>query len=290
MTITSRMPRAEYDAIEALNISRLKHIKRSPQHYAHALTNREEKACLTLGNATHVAVLEPERYERDFAIWERRTSSDAMAPRKGQHWDEFRAANEGRTILTPDQNSLAASIAAAVRSNAAAMRYLESGDPEVTIEWNLAPELGARAAKSRLDWITRIDGKPFLVGLKTARDCRRYAFGSQAARLSYHWAWAFYEDAYASIRHERPCSVEIVVEADPPHAVAVYRIPDDVIEQGREEYWEAAKLLAQCEATNEWPGPEPREEILSLPSWVYGSDADDLSDIGLTGLTKENDE
>lgn len=282
MRITSRMPRTEYDAIDALNISRLKEIKRSPQHYFHALTNRVEKACFTLGNATHVAVLEPERYPHDFRVWDRRTEAGAMAPRKGQHWDAFCVEASGKTVLTPDQNEIAMAIANAVQGNEIAASYLVTGDPEVTLEWRLPAELGDRPAKGRADWITSIDGRPVIVGLKTTRDCRRFAFGSQAAKLSYHWQWAYYFDGYVATTGKTPRMVEIVVEADAPHAVAVYRIPDDIIEQGREEYWEAVKLLAECEAANEWPGPEPREEFLSLPSWVYGTDDNDIDDLGLT--------
>jgi hypothetical protein len=278
--ITSRMPRPEYDAIDALNISRLKEIKRSPQHYQWALANPRRSDALTLGIATHVATLEPERYEMDFVVWDRVTDAGAMAPRRGQYWDAFIKGCNGRTILTPEESRIANTIAKAVRGNPLAMRYLESGDPEVTINWQLDEALGGRAAKSRVDWLTTIDGEPYLVGFKTARDCRHFAFGAQSAKLAYHWQWAFYFDAYVATRGVKPKLVEIVAESAAPHAVAVYRIADDIIEQGREEYWQAAKLLAECERTNEWPGPQPVEEFLSLPSWAYPGQ-DDLDDIGL---------
>jgi hypothetical protein len=74
--------------------------------------------------------------------------------------------------------------------------------------------------------------------------------------------------------------VEIVVESKPPYASAVYRIPSDIIDQGRDEYLEALALLDECERKNEWPGPVVEEQDLSLPSWVYES-SDDLTDIGL---------
>lgn len=286
--ITSRMQRADYDVIQALNISSLKNMKRSPQHYLHALSVREDKECFTLGNATHVACLEPERYAQDFAVWDRTTEAGAMAPRRGQHWESFVTGAAGKTVLTPEQNRIANNIAKAVRANELAAAYLASGDPEVTIEWTLPAELGGRPAKGRVDWLTTIDGQRVIVGLKTSRDCRRYAFGSQAAKLAYHWQWAYYFDGYVATRGgEVPRMVEIVVEAAAPHAVAVYRIPDDIIEQGREEYWEAVKRLNECEASGVWPGPEPKEEFLSLPSWVYGTDDSDVSDIGLTGFTED---
>jgi hypothetical protein len=280
MKITSRMPRAEYDAIAALNISKLKAMKRSPQHFRHELDHPREASCLVVGNATHVAVLEPERYVSEFATWTRRTEGGRAAPRNGKWWDEFQLANPDKTILTYDENALAQEIAKAVRFDARANKYLAEGEPEVTLEWTLDAALGSRAAKSRVDWLTHIDGVPYLVGLKTARNCAHFPFGTQAAKLGYHWAWAYYHDAFKAIRGIAPHSIEIVVESEPPHAVAVYRIENDLIEQGREEYWEAAKVLAECEARDEWPGPVPGEEALSLPSWAYHQD-DDLSEIGL---------
>lgn len=278
--ITSRMPRAEYDAIKALNVSKLKAVKRSPQHYRHELDNPPEKSCLTLGNATHVAVLEPERYAADFAVWTRRTEAGKAAPRNGGHWDKFQIENAGKTILTYDENATAQAIAAAVRFDERANKYLAEGDPEVTLEWALPPELRDRPAKGRIDWLTHIEGVPYIVGLKTARDCRPFIFGSQAARLLYHWQFAYYLDGFKAITGKTPRMVEIVVESEAPHALAVYRIDADVIEQGREEYWETAKVLRDCEETDSWPGPVPGEETLTLPSWAYKQD-DDINDIGL---------
>jgi len=129
--------------------------------------------------------------------------------------------------------------------------------------------------------VTRVDGQPYVVGLKTARDCRPFQFGNQCARLGYHLQFAYYADGYEAITGERPRLVEIVVESDEPHAVAVYHVPDDVLDQGREEYMRLLELLDECERKNEWPGPVPLEETLSLPSWVYGGLTDDLTELGL---------
>jgi len=274
--ITSRMPRAEYDAIPALNISRLKEVKRSPLHFKHLLDHPKVSDPLVLGTATHVAVLEPERYASEFAVWDRTTDGGNMAPRRGQYWDQFVATAGNKTILTPEQHKLANDIAAAVRFNPAANRYLEIGDPEVTLEWFLPNELSApgmnapRCAKGRVDWITKVDSKPCLVGLKTTRDCRHFQFSKQAANLGYHLGWAYYVDGFKAIKGVEPRCVEIVVESAAPHAVKVYNIPNDIILQGRDEYWECVKLLAECEERDEWPAPGgDTEEDLTLPSWAY---------------------
>jgi hypothetical protein len=92
--------------------------------------------------------------------------------------------------------------------------------------------------------------------------------------------WAFYHDGYIAIRGEEPKVVEIVVESEPPHAVAVYSIPQDIIAQGRDEYERLLNQLRECEATGHFPGPHEVEEPLTLPNWYY-EQYDDLADIGL---------
>lgn len=279
--ITPNHTREAYDRIAALNISRLKEIKRSPLHYKYALTHPRTSPAMTLGTATHIAVLEPERYASHYAVWGSRTAGGNMSPRKGQAWDAFCAEHAGRSIITADEDSEAKAISAAVRGDARAAALLAAGDAEVTLEWMLPPELGNRPARGRVDWITTLNGRACLVGLKTARDCRHFIFGSAAAKLEYPCQWAYYFDGYVASTGEVPLVREIVVESSPPYACAIYRIEDDIIEEGRERYWEMAKLLAECEATDTWPGPEPVEIELTMPSWYYGTAEDDLSGLDL---------
>lgn len=275
--IRSRVPVEEYRALPGTSITRLKELRRSPMHYRYALAHPKETTALRLGTAAHVAVLEPERFDRQFAIWSRRSENTGnLCPRNGKWWEAFKAENEGRDIITIDQAEEALAIQRAVRDNETAMKYLQLGDPEVTLQWTIR----GRMCKGRADWITHIDGRPYLVGLKTARDCRHYIFGNAAAKLGYHLQWAYYFDGYQFITDECPGVVEIVVESAAPYAVAVYIIPDDIIQQGRDEYMVLLEQLEECERADSWPGPSTGEEILTLPSWVYEAH-DDLSDLGL---------
>lgn len=276
LRIQSRVPWDEYVTQPGCSITRLKEMRRSPLHYRHRLTNPKETTPLTLGKASHCAVLEPERFSRDHAIWSRRTESGNLGPRNGKWWDAFRMEHVGKTIITEDEFVDVGAIQKAVRDNVDAMLYLANGDPEVTLQWTI----WSRPCKGRVDWLTTVDDEPILVGLKTSRDCRHFAFGSQAAKLGYHLQWAYYFDGYEGITGKRPKVVEIVVENEAPHAVVVYVIPDDIIQQGRDEYMVLLEQLAECERTNSWPGPAIGEQILTLPSWVYEAH-DDISELGL---------
>lgn len=276
--LTSRVPAADYRSWPALNISRLKEMRRSPLHYQHALANPKTSRPMTLGTAAHTATLEPERIGRDYAVWDRRAESGRLAPRTGKVWEAFAlgATADGRQVLTEDEYKSAMDIAIAVRSDPVAAKYLEAGEPEVTMEW----DADGRPCKGRADWITHLDDEPVVVGLKTAQDCRHWQFSAVAARLGYAMQWAFYRDGWFAIKGSEPRMVEIVVESTPPHAVAVYVIPEDVIDHGRAEYLELLRKLADCETRGQWPGPAETELVFALPAWVT-STGDDITDLEL---------
>lgn len=276
-SIESRVPWDTYADIEGDSITRLKSMMRSPQHYLYRLEHGKESPALSLGKAAHTATLEPERFARQYAIWNRRSEKTGnLCPRNGQYYDAFLAENDGKEIITEDESTLAITIHGAVRSNAVAGKYLETGDPEVTMQWSV----DGRRRKGRVDWLTNDEEGPVLVGLKTARDCRPIQFGNAAARLGYPLQWAWYLDGYVAIRGVEPRVIEIVVESEPPHAVSVFNITPDIIAQGRDEYERLLGQLIECEATGHFPGPCEGEEDLTLPSW-YFEQYDDLSDIGL---------
>lgn len=253
----------DYAEIKAVSITRLKVMLRSPKHYRHNLSNPKESRPLSLGRAAHCAILEPERFAADYCAWDRRTSSGAMAPRKGKHWEAFGANNAGKEIVAEPDYSLALAMQDAVRSDDDAMRYLRTGDAEVVMQW----QMFGRDCKGRADWITKVDGEDVLVGLKTARDCRPREFGRDARRYEYHMQWAFYADGFKTITGRMPKVVEIVVESAPPHAVAVYVVPDEVLTRGFDEYTNLLEQLDECEKLDRWPGPVQGEQVLILPTW-----------------------
>jgi hypothetical protein len=270
--LQTRVPYAKYRAIDAVNISSLKEMDHSPKRYQYRLDHPKESKALTFGNAGHVAVLEPSRFMRDYAVWGERTKSGKLRPRNGKTYDAFVEASAGKTILTEDEFNAAVELRDAVRGEPKALRYLKRGEPEVSMLW---VDPGTQLlCKGREDWITVVDGCDVLVGLKTARDIRPIPFGNAAANLGYHLQWAYYFDGYVRITGRKPRLVEIVVENAPPYDVAVYRIQDDVIEVGRSDYQQHMLRLVDCRASGEWPGAVEEERDVTLPSRVFGDEAE----------------
>lgn len=270
------VPFARYVEMHGTNASFLKRLSRSPLH---ARANvRITGPSLELGSAAHCAVLEPERFLRDYVVWDRRTESGSTAPRRGKAWDEFVAANGEAEIVTADQHALATAIAAAVRADDAAMQYLRTGWAEVVVQW----EINGRACKGRVDWMTSIDGVPVLVDLKTTADVRQDEFARSCIRFGYPMQMSWYADGVYAAAGRRPRVIVIAVEATAPHAVATYAVGEDVLDLGRSQYEPLLAQLDECERTNAWPGPVAGEQPLILPTWAWpkGGD-DDWSDSGL---------
>lgn len=281
--IQSRVPYDVYDAMPGVRISALKHMARSALEYRYRLANPKETPSLTLGTGTHCAVLEPEKFAETYVTW---GLIDEQKIRRGKVWDKFQADNEGKQILTVTERDFAIAMRDAIQSDARAMRYLATGEPEVSMAWEDA-ETGI-AMKGRVDWLTELGGQPVLVGLKTTRDIRQWPFQKQATTLGYHLAWAAYFDAYKAIEGKGALVVEIVVENTPPHDLTVYRIGDVVLERGREQYRDLLAKLVECETKGEWPGSMPGEPNFELPIWAMADDEDD--EAGFDGMRQEEDD
>lgn len=254
---------AAYEQIEAVNWSTLKHLRRSPLHYRHALTTESaDTDALRLGRAVHTAVLEPDRFALEYAVWQ-------GGRRAGAEWTAFQVAHEEQTILTLDQYQRACSIRDSVRSHPVAAPYLREGKAEQTIEW--AHEKTKIRLKGRPDWIS----PTALVDLKTSRHAINYRlFATDVYRLGYHCQLAMYQAGIkATMGMELP-PVLIAVEPEPPHDVAVYLLDEDAIYAGAEEVDELLQALRECQQTGSWRGRYSSAQDLSLPRWAFPDEED----------------
>jgi hypothetical protein len=263
----------EYSAIDAINYSTLKEMAKSPKHYRHALKNgRVETAAMTKGTAAHIAVLEPERFATEYAVFEGKR-------RAGKAWEAFEAeaTSKGRKILKEVDLDAAIRLRDAVRSDAVAAACFSGGHAEVTLVWQ--DEETGLMCKGRVDFL-RNDN--VISDLKTSRDVEPFWFGRDVARLQYHVQAAMYLDALETLTKKTAQFKVVAVESAEPYDVVVYGLGEDVIGPGRDAYRTLLKRVAECRANNEWPGYASGIEMaLTLPAWAAGAEEDDLAALGL---------
>lgn len=261
MTITNGVPFADYCAIDAVNWSTLKEMAKSGAHYRHRLTNpRTDTASLRFGRAVHTAVLEPDRFALEYAVWD--------GGRRGTNaYKEFEAVNAGRTILTEDEYGTCLATRDAVRSHPAAAPLL-AGPSEIVLEWTDYDT--ALPCKARLD-------KAYLcspVDLKTTTSTDPDDFGRTSGSLLYHGQLAFYQRGLQACdpRGHRDAPRIIAVESDAPYDVVVYRLPDDALMAGDQLVSDLLAHVASCRSRDEWPGRFDTEQELHLPAWLMPGD------------------
>jgi hypothetical protein len=262
------MPRAEYDAIDAVRFSTLKEMRRSPLHYRYREQNPlEDTPRLMLGRACHTAVLEIERFLLDYALFEGER-------RAGKVWEAFEAQHADKTILKRPEYDLCLDMRKAVMAHPVAASYLAKGRAEQVVTWTDGAT--GLACKARLDWICDAPGKAALLDLKTTGCVETTLFASTAARMGYHAQLAFYRQGLIANGLLVPAKI-VAVEAAPPHDVAVFDV-DEMLHAGDEEVGELLAAVASCRASGEWPGRYGAgEQPLHLPAWFYAAAEDAAS-------------
>jgi len=264
----SIQPEAAYRAHHGLNWSLLKTIAKSPLHFRHRRNNpRPDSPTFRVGRAVHAAILEPERFEREWVVYHGR--------RAGKAWTAFFEEHEGCEILNATEYETVVAMASAVRSRPDLAAVLEDGLAEASYVWTHGIDYHPKLKptfKARADWIYH-DGEGFvLLDLKTTRDASARSFGRDAARLMYPGQLEHYRDGLAELMTtagiDAPVRFELlVVETEAPHDCGLYRLDSMAVQCGINQRDELLQRWAECETSGEWPGQLPEPGWLELPEW-----------------------
>lgn len=304
------VPFSDYRALPGLNWSTLKHALRSQAHLAAALEGRlDDPDTLSRRSlrAVHAAVLEPEAYARDYAVWAGRRAGkeyEAACAARGANAPEY---------LTVAEDAHARAVADAVRAHPAAGMLLRAPGAvcELTVRW---VEPGGQghgspiACKGRLDlFLPRGcgllwgDGLPIVVDLKAVPAVGSPArLASEIARRDYAAQLAHYAAGVRAVWEARPgappwpgCRLAIIAyETRPMPDVAVVDLGVLGCREGRdgdaaylggfrraEALAKAAPVLQALELDGHvggaWPGQAPAPVEVGVPGWAYGDDEDE---------------
>lgn len=265
----------DYDAVDALNGSKIVLMRRSPMSYKHAVKNpKPPTADLILGTIIHRVVLEPEA-PNELAVF---VPEDGMLKRAGKKWDAFKERNAGKTILTVPEYERVMRTSSCALTHEPIARYANADGPtEVCMFWR--DPITGRRMKARLDKL--IPETHTIFDLKTARDATPQGFGAQAYKLGYHIKMAHYSEGYEMLTGIKPICKLGAIEKNEPHESVLFRITDDVLWQGLEDRRNLINQILECEKTNRWPAQYEEETDLFLPAWaMYSEDYNDVETEG----------
>lgn len=247
------MTEPEYRAAKGENFSRLKKMEDSPLHFRDNAPYTGKAG--VLGTLGHMALLEPDKYHSTVAVFD--------GDKRTKAWQEFKADNEGKTIIGLDDHIAATSMAASVRGHKGASKYFDGARFEIPVFW--FHRFGIEC-KSKPDWVTDdvlIDPKT------TGRKINPRAFGYQAADMFYFAQMAFYHDAMKAVDGRDRKVILLAIEQNRPYDVVPYVLSDDDLSAGRAKYESWLSTLLMCQEANYWPGICPGEIPLDLPPRVF---------------------
>lgn len=261
------MSSADYHAHPAVSKSQLDEL-RTPAHfkarYIDRTVTRVETPAMKLGTALHTAVLEPERFERDYVVspkFDRRTT----AGKEG--FAKFQLSSMGLTIIDEDERDAVLGMAAGIASNRATSRACEFATVrEASFFW-IDEETGVEC-RCRPDGIA--PDYSIAIDVKTTRDdAGPFEFSKTTHGYAYHKQAAFYSDGIAAATGRRPDAfVFVAVEKEPPFLAAAYQLDEQALDIGRRLYRRDLRLIAECRASKSWPGYPETIQTISLPAWA----------------------
>lgn len=264
--IYKSVPMGEYTSWKAASYSTVSPYFRSAAHGHYEEVHPSETThAQSLGSAVHASILEPER----FATFTRRPRSldgsgrGKVAQQARANWERV---NAGREWITEDEWELADEIHNAIYAHPTAAEILRApGLHEVCIVWTDF-EYGVKA-KAKLDILALWNGYSIVGDLKSCRDARPRAAASSLHKFSYHHQAAWYLSGVNALDPKDRNFVNLFIESDPPHGVAVYQLDGSDIQQGHDEMRVAFDRYVKGHRTGIFPGYDGGMGILTLPGW-----------------------
>lgn len=233
---------------------------------------KDPTAAMSLGDAIHTALLEPEHYDARYVVY------DGVRNKRHKAYAEFLDSLAGETVLTPREDAIARDCARYVREEASGVyTILRSGNSEVSGFWR-DPETGL-SLKFRADYIGQAAGRTVVLDVKTTADVSLKARRNKLAQSKLGGPIAvqaaMYMDGVEACTGVRPDAFYILwVRTEGAVDVILDSIAPSALEWGHAKYRRALGEIAKHNESNSWPGFPRRIEELTLPTWATTEDSD----------------
>ena len=274
---------------------------RCPAAWRYKDEDDEQSKALVFGTGSHTALLEPERFEAEYARMPTKddfgddllvTVSDmnSWAKERGikglsgktkaevikiirstgepvRIYDEERLFAElnakGRILLEGDDYDAIMQMRAVIHANSYYSSLLSGAYSEVSI----LGELLGEPSKVRFDCLTRGGD---IIDYKTSVSAKPDEFFRHAARLGYFMKMAMQHDMFVEAYGHAPRSVNLLVqEKKSPFIPVLVRLTDEQLRIGRIQLRSAMEIYKACKKTNSWPVYSMGNPVIEMetPEW-----------------------
>jgi hypothetical protein len=223
---------------------------RSPRHFKaklDGLVPNRESASLSLGTLVHMAVLEPEEFER-------RAVQEVALDRRTKAYKEWVSEQpEDALILSREQDDICTGVVASLRASGLSDLF-EGGQNEISV----FAEIDGIELKCRPDSL-QVD-KRLIVDLKTCRDLKWFA--SDARNYHYPFSVPHYQSIIRETVGQVLDYIFVAVETEPPFDVGWFQLSPDSLQRARDDWDGSLQTYKRCLETGEWNGMLTEQAVL----------------------------
>ncbi|MGZ2448274.1 hypothetical protein ACVIRO_001028 [Rhizobium ruizarguesonis] len=238
--------------------------EKTPAHYKFPPVKEETtqtKAIKDFGTAAHLAILEPESFERKVV----RGPKD----RRGNKWTDLEeaCALDGRLLLVEQAYDDVLAIRDGVHADSWINAILTSGDGMNEATGYAIDPVTGELVRVRPDRYRR--DLRIIIDVKSTESARPEDFARSVTNYGYHSQEAFYSDTWQSLGMPVDGFIFIAWEKKSPFAKAVYELPPAIVEEGRAIMRQSLDKYAECKKANHWPAYGDGVQELSFKRWAY---------------------
>lgn len=252
-----------------LSSSSLKMLLKDPRgfHKKYILKEKEVEQInsnFIFGSYLHTLVLEPHKAADEYAIYHKNF-------KRGKEYDEFRAENPGKEVITSVQADKAQEMLETFKNNKDAVQLISGG----VAEQSLFTDLDGVGIKVRPDYLYTDVYSGYIVDLKTTSErLDRAALMKVVAKYDYDLSAALYVDAYKqALGMDFNFYFVFMSKAEPAQTIAI-KASKQLLENGRRKVNYAIKKYKKCLETGIW-FKEGIEELYMFKNDLFFSEEEE---------------
>lgn len=237
---------------------------KTPAHFKfppEKVETTQSKAIKDMGTACHLAILEPEDFEKLVV----RGPKD----RRSNKWTDREEACklDGRLLLVQKDFDNVIAMRDAIHANAFINGIITGGKRMVEASAYFIDDVTGELCRVRPDlWREDIG---VMLDVKSTRSASSDEFARSVSGYGYHAQEAFYSDGWSALGKNVNGFLFMAFEKESPFAFKVYELPPSIVEEGRIAMRKALDAYHTCRETNSWPAYGEEVEELSFKRWQY---------------------
>lgn len=232
-----------------LSASSLKAFRKSPKHYIEYITKpRESKPEFVVGSALECLILEPEKFEKKFQVYQK---FDKRSNKAKEQWTEMlvNAKNSKVELITEEEIDLATRMAESVFANESCMEWLNR-KRYIQRKFLYTDHATQLPVVGYIDFDAEVDEIITIVDVKTTVDGEPDKWFRDAAKFEYDIQVGAYLEGYRRKFYAFPDFKFLVVEKNSPNNAYIVNCPGKYLEEAREEFRQTLVAFRYCMTEN----------------------------------------